>query len=286
MRTEPIAARCTGVVRVYRTATGEVHALQGVSATIVRGALTAVVGPSGSGKSTLLRLLAGMDRPTAGTVEVAAQDLTGSSDRALHRLRRTAVRYVFQRPTDNLVPHLTARAHVAEAARRHDDDVDPMARLASVGLEHRAGHRPAELSGGEQQRLAVAQAMVGSPVMIIADEPTAELDHSSAAGVLRGLHALTQEGLAVVVATHDPQVVEQAEAVLELSHGAVASERLASGTFAVIDGAGRIQIPDDALGLFPDRRAILQIEDDGIRLLPPHGPAGPTEGTPQPGGQP
>lgn len=270
MRARDVAATCTSVVRVYRTATGEVHALKGVDAVFITGSVTAVVGPSGSGKSSLLRILAGLDRPTAGKVVVGGEDLGDLPPRRLHRLRREKVSYVFQRPQDNLVPYLDADQHVAEAARvRGDERFDPAGLLAGLGLAGRRRHRPSQLSGGEQQRLAFAQAVVGDPLLVLADEPTAELDHRTGADVLHHVRRLADDGIAFVVATHDPQVVAAADAVIELWHGAVMRETHGAGSFSVIDNAGRIQLSEEQLALFPDRRAVLRYEDGEVRLTPP-----------------
>ncbi|MDX1620412.1 MAG: ATP-binding cassette domain-containing protein [Nitriliruptorales bacterium] len=261
------AATCRNLVKVYRTATGEVHALKGVDATFLTGKVSAIVGPSGSGKSTMLRILAGIDQPTAGSVRVADRELEHVSRFARHGFRRKHVGYVFQRPVDNLVPHLDAITHVRDAAT--DEGPDPEGLLEQLGLAHRLDHRPDELSGGEQQRLAFAQAVARAPTVVIADEPTAELDRTAAHMLLECVHALAGEGLAFVLATHDPQVVDAADHVLELRHGAVLSERSGADVYSVIDEAGRVQLPEEALDWFPDRRAVLHLEDGEIRMSPP-----------------
>jgi putative ABC transport system ATP-binding protein len=195
------AAACAGLVKLYWTATGEVHALKGVDAAFPPAALSAVVGPSGSGKSSLLRILAGLDRPTAGQVTVADVRLSGLSVGRLRRLRRRLLGYVFQRPADNLVPYLTVAEHLELAARLRrtpgDRDGDL---LELLGLAHRRRHLPRQLSGGEQQRLAFARAVVGDPPLVVADEPTAELDSASAATLLEAVRALAARGTALVLA--------------------------------------------------------------------------------------
>lgn len=270
---DPFAATCRGVVKIYWTASGEVHALKGVDAVVAAGAVTALVGPSGSGKSSLLRILAGLDRPTAGGVSVGGHELVGLSRRRLRQVRRRLVGYVFQRPSQNLLGHLRAREHLTHAAAlRGVRDIEPAELLHRLGIGARAEHTPAQLSGGEQQRLALAQALVGDPPLLIADEPTAELDHHTGLALLDEVHALAQRGTGVLIATHDPQVVATADRVLHLRHGALEAETDAGEIFSVIDEAGRIQLPPEALRVIGSRRAVLHIDADQVRITPPGGP--------------
>jgi putative ABC transport system ATP-binding protein len=211
-RSDGWAARCDGVVKVYAHATSRVHALRGVSLSFPAGRLTAVAGPSGSGKSTLLRLLAGMDRPTSGTVRIAGLEQAGP-----YALRRE-VGYVFQRPSDNFVPYLTVEEHLALAG---DAAVEGRAVLDRLGIAHTARRRPGELSGGEQQRAALAQLLLAGNPVVVADEPTAELDTASAEGLLASLRELVGGGTTFVVATHDPGVLAVADEVIRLDHGSV-----------------------------------------------------------------
>jgi putative ABC transport system ATP-binding protein/macrolide transport system ATP-binding/permease protein len=216
------AAVCRDVVKTYRTATESVTALDGVSLQIPRGRVTAVVGPSGSGKSSLLRLLACIDRPDSGEVSIAGQRVETLRARARRRLRRRQVAYLFQRPGENLLPYLDAAAQVRMAAalrgtRVDDDDVHGL--LDRLGLSGRAAHRPGQLSGGEQQRLAVA----GGPALVVADEPTAELDTAAAARVLAAIADLAASGVGFVLSSHDPRVMAVADGVVGLDHGRVVS---------------------------------------------------------------
>jgi putative ABC transport system ATP-binding protein len=219
LQTEPVAT-CRDLVRSFPTGSGRVDALKGVDATFYSRAVTAVIGPSGSGKSSLLRILAGLDRPTEGNAVVGGIDVGEASSRALRSLRRR-VGYVFQRPTDNLISYLTLEQHLWVVARLRRTDVDIPAILGPLGLADRARHRPEELSGGEQQRAALAQAIVGDPLLVIADEPTAELDSATSEGLLGLLKELPRRGLAVVMSTHDPAALEIADNELRLHHGEV-----------------------------------------------------------------
>jgi ABC-type lipoprotein export system ATPase subunit len=199
-----------------------VDALKGVDAEFPAGAVTAVVGPSGSGKSSLLRLLAALDRPSGGSIFVGDRDLSKLAPARLKTLRRRVIGYVFQRPSDNFVSYLTVDEHLrlaALAARGFARDPDEL--LERLGLAHRRNHLPRELSGGEQQRAAVAIALVSGPRVVVADEPTAELDTASAEGLLSTIHGLASGGVAFVIATHDRNVIRIADEIVELEHGVV-----------------------------------------------------------------
>jgi putative ABC transport system ATP-binding protein len=270
-----LAAECAGVVRIYSIPTGEIHALRGVDASFPRRTISAVVGPSGSGKSSLLRIIGALDRPSAGSVQVDGQPIDQVSARGLRHLRRRAVGFMFQRPSENLLPGVPAIDQVAQAGRlrglgRRAARTEADELLGDLGLGDRRDHRPEELSGGQQQRVALAQAVVGEPALVIADEPTAELDSDSASLLLERMRGMADRGVAIVLSTHDPRVVAVAERTLTLHHGAVASETTGAGVLAVIDDAGRVQIPPAELGRFPDRRAVLTVAEDGvIHLAPP-----------------
>ncbi len=261
MRNDPLAARCTELVRTYPTATGDVPALRGVTAEVPRGQLTAVLGPSGSGKSTLLRLMAAMDRPTSGSLVLEGTEVHRASWRSLRRLRREAVGYVFQRPSDNFVPHLTLGEHLRLAARGASASplVDPKELLERLGMAHRVNHRAEALSGGEQQRGALAQVLVAGVTMIVADEPTAELDSVSASNLIDTLIRLRDAGVTFLIGTHDPALRRAADQVLELEHGALKGTREHPGM------AGLRERPDRWFaGPEGDSRAaapVLEVED-------------------------
>jgi len=219
----PATVELVDVVRTYSGASGEVRALDGVSAAFPPATFTVVAGPSGSGKSTLLRVVALLDRPQDGLVGFAGKNVSRASTRHRRRLRRRHIGYMFQQPADNLLEYLNADEHVRLGSKLRAD-ADPRRSLEALdmlGLSDRTLHRPAHLSGGEQQRLAFAFAAAGSPLLLIADEPTAALDHTAGARVLEALVSLSRRGLTVVASSHDPAVVEAADRVLRIAHGRV-----------------------------------------------------------------
>jgi putative ABC transport system ATP-binding protein len=213
----------TGVTRRYGEGETAVHALRGVSVEIATGRLTAVMGPSGSGKSTLMHILAGLDRPTSGSVTVAGVDVTGLDDAALTRLRRDHIGFIFQ--FFNLLPMLTAAENIALPTRLAGKKPDPgwLDHLVrTVGLEDRLGHRPSELSGGQQQRVAVARALVSRPSVMFADEPTGNLDSTTSGEILSLLReSVDALGQTTVMVTHDAHAAAIADRVLFLADGDV-----------------------------------------------------------------
>jgi putative ABC transport system ATP-binding protein/macrolide transport system ATP-binding/permease protein len=216
------AAVCRGVGKTYRTATEPVPALVDVSLSIPRAQVTVVVGPSGAGKSSLLRLLACIDSPDTGEVLVAGQRVDRLRPRARRRLRQRQVAYLFQRPGENLLPYLDAVAQVRLAGALRGAPVSQIAALDlldRLGLRERADHLPGRLSGGEQQRLAVACGVVGGPALVVADEPTAELDTAAAERVLSAMEDLASAGVGFVLSSHDPRVMAIADGFVRLDHG-------------------------------------------------------------------
>jgi putative ABC transport system ATP-binding protein len=197
--------------------------VRGVSLEVPAGEFTAIMVPSGSGKSTLMHLLAGLDRPTEGSVEIAGEDITAMSDKKLTLLRRKHIGFVFQ--AFNLVPTLTAEENVTlplSIAGRKIDSSWVESVISRVGLEERRSHRPAEMSGGQQQRAAVARALVAEPTVLFADEPTGNLDSKSSAEVIDLLsEAATVYGQTIVMVTHDAGAAEAADRVVYLADGRV-----------------------------------------------------------------
>ncbi len=264
----------TQVVKVYRGLTEEVQAVRGVDLVLEPGSLTAVLGPSGSGKSTLIRLIAGLDRPSAGTVAHGATVLTELSSSRLRGWRRRNVAFVHQRPRSNLIEHLTAADHLRMVGERYPGEV-----LGSLGLGEQSQHRVDQLSGGEQQRLALLAAMATGRTLLVADEPTAHLDDERAAEVLVRLRRTAErDGTTVVYTTHDPRITEQADRLLHLDHGVLTTEHdvAAATRLGVIDASGRVQLPAEARALFPTSRVAIEIEDGRVVLHPPE--SGPTDG--------
>jgi putative ABC transport system ATP-binding protein len=223
----PAVVRASGVVRRYGTGETAVDALRGVSVEIAKGHLTAVMGPSGSGKSTLMHILAGLDKPTSGSVAIAGTDITNLDDAALTRLRRDHIGFIFQ--FFNLLPMLTAAENIALPLKLAGGKPDPdwLAELiATVGLSARLGHRPSELSGGQQQRVAVARALVSRPSVMFADEPTGNLDSTTSGEILALLRkSVDQLGQTTVMVTHDAHAAAIADRVLFLADGDIVRDR-------------------------------------------------------------
>jgi putative ABC transport system ATP-binding protein len=213
-----------GLWRTYRVGDSQVHALRDVELTIERGDYLAVVGPSGSGKSTLLNILGCLDRPTAGSYRFGGQDVGGLADLERTRLRQHEIGFVFQ--FFHLLPRLTAQGNVelpmlfagVGRAERHRRAAEA---LAAVGLSDRAHHRPDQLSGGQRQRVAIARAVVMGPGLLLADEPTGNLDRASAGEVMGLLDAMNRDGQTVVLVTHDPEIAARASSMVRMDDGAI-----------------------------------------------------------------
>jgi len=219
--------RIRDLYKEFRRGPEVVHVLDGLSMDIEKGDFVALMGPSGSGKSTLLNLIGGLDRPTSGSLRVQGLDLAELAEGALARWRSENVGFVFQ--MYNLLPVLTAERNVelplllselpaAERMRR------ARAALGLVGLADRARHRPGELSGGQEQRVGIARAIVTDPVLLLCDEPTGDLDRKSGDEILELLHALNELGKTIIMVTHDPHAAERARRTLHLEKGRLAEE--------------------------------------------------------------
>ena len=227
----------TDIYRRYGEGDTAVEALAGVSTGFERDRFTAIMGPSGSGKSTLMHILAGLDKPTSGRVELDGVDITGLDDGELTELRRDKLGFVFQ--FFNLLPVLTAEENLvlplSIAGRKPDQQwVDQLIR--TVGLEDRRTHRPAELSGGQQQRVAVARALVSKPAVVFADEPTGNLDSKASADVMALLRQAVDEfGQTVVMVTHDPVAAAHADRLITLQDGKIVSDAAPGSADDVIE---------------------------------------------------
>lgn len=291
------AVECEGLVRIFRTADVEVQALQGLDLVVAAGELVAVVGASGSGKSTLLTILSGLDAPTAGRAVVGGHDLAALRGRARVRYQRHVVGFLWQQTARNLLPYLTAADNVAlplavtrtrpAARRRRVDDL-----LGLLGVAHCRDRRPAALSGGEQQRVALGVALANAPQVLLADEPTGELDLATSDEVFAALRTVNRElGVTVLVVTHDPLVSEQVDRTVAIRDGRTATETLRSThvdehgretvvarEYAVLDRVGRLQLPRDFVGALGLRdRVRLELEADHVGVWPGH--VGPPDGT-------
>ena len=221
-----LVARTVGVHRSYRLKSEEVHALRGVDIAVNRSEFVTLIGRSGSGKTTLLNIIAGLDRPTSGSVNVLGHDTGSMSDEQLAGLRRENIGIIFQ--SSALMPLLTAAENVELPLRivgwsRGERERRAREALEVVGMGHRARHRPYELSGGEQQRVGIARAVAPRPALILADEPTGELDSVSAQRIFSLFRSLVDdERVTVLAATHDRAIIRRADRVLELRDGSLA----------------------------------------------------------------
>jgi ABC-type lipoprotein export system ATPase subunit len=274
---------CDGLVKIYKTSDLEVVALQGLDLLVERGEMMAIIGASGSGKSTLLAILAGVDVPTAGRAEVAGRDLGSMADRDRAVYRRHVVGFVWQQTSRNLLPYLTAAENV-ELPMVLDNRPGRRQRaldlLEMVGLADRAGHRPAAMSGGEQQRVAIAVALANAPEVLLADEPTGELDTQTSDEVFSVLREVNASfGTTIVIVTHDPVVSQHVRRTVRIRDGRTSTETIhrhgptgsfpVSEEFVVLDRAGRLQLPRshvDALGL--RHRVRVRLEGDRIEIRP------------------
>jgi putative ABC transport system ATP-binding protein len=223
---EPVAARADGVWKVYGDAEARVVALRDVSASFERGRFTAIMGPSGSGKSTLMHCLAGLDTVSRGSVHIGGTEVSGLKDKALTRLRRERVGFIFQQ--FNLLPTLTAAENIRlplDIAGRKPDPQWWDTVIETVGLSDRLSHRPAQLSGGQQQRVACARALMSRPDVIFADEPTGNLDSHAGSEILSFLRASVQDhGQTIVMVTHDPVAASYTDRVIFLADGEIVAE--------------------------------------------------------------
>jgi putative ABC transport system ATP-binding protein len=235
--TDGVAARAEALRKVYGRGDAAVEALRGVDAAFAAGAFTAIMGPSGSGKSTLLHCMAGLDTPTSGRVVIGDTDLSTLSEKALTRLRRDRIGFVFQ--AFNLIPTLSAAENITLPADIAGRDVDAAwfdEVVGTVGLSDRLSHRPAELSGGQQQRTAAARALVSRPEIVFADEPTGNLDSRSGAELLAFLRdAVTTHGQTIVMVTHDAVAASHADRIVFLADGLVVDEMAEPTTERVLD---------------------------------------------------
>ena len=268
---------CRNLVKVYKTEDVEVVALQGLDLTVETGELIAIVGASGSGKSTLQSILAGLQAPTAGRAEVAGWDLTGLSERQRRAYRLSTVGFVWQQTAANVVPYLTVAENVTlplllQRAPLRRRRVRVAEVLELIGLVEVADERADLLGSGEQQRLAVAVALANEPAVLLADEPTAELDAAGAGDLFDALRTVAAAGVTVVLTTHDPLVSSSVERTITIRDGRTSAETIRRGgsggeEFAVLDSAGRLQLPPDVVAALElEGRVRLVLHEDGIEI--------------------
>lgn len=285
---------CDNLVRIYKIADHDVVALQGLDLVVQEGELLGVVGVSGSGKSTLMNILGGLDRPTAGRVWVKGKDLLKMTDTDLNYYRLTTVGFVWQQASRNLIPYMTAvrnvemplilAGEVGSQRKKHAEHL-----LEQVGLFDRRKHKLSELSGGEQQRVAISVALANSPQLLLADEPTGEVDEATALVIYNIFRQLNQElKLTTLIVSHDINLARHVDRVIAIRDGKISSEIVrqawaarslddplkpveaehaekAFQELAVLDSAGRLQIPKDYLEKFEiNGRAQLELTEDGI----------------------
>jgi ABC-type lipoprotein export system ATPase subunit len=287
MTDDDLYIRCDDLFKIYKTSNLEVVALRGLDLKVGRGEFMAIVGASGSGKSTLLNILAGLDTPSAGRCFVGGEDLLTMSPSDMVRYRRKSVGFIWQQTGRNLVPYLDAVQNVevpmvldgvpAEAARKRATEL-----LELVLLGHRLHHRPEMLSGGEQQRVSIAVALANSPPLLLADEPTGELDSVGADTVYDVFRNLNREyGTTVMIVTHDPDIAARVDRVVAIRDGRTSTEifrrvrfegaqtEVVHEEYVLVDGAGRLQVPREYLdSLNIHDRARVLLGEGRIEVLP------------------
>ena len=285
---------CDDLFKIYKVADLEVVALRGLDLSVEAGEVVAIVGASGSGKTTLLNILAGYDTPSAGRVRVGDHDLLRMTERSVGEYRRSEVGFIWQQTSRNLFPYLTAAENVAlpmlvtnvpsPERRSRAEEL-----LELVGLVERMDHTPEKLSGGEQQRVAIAVALANRPPLLLADEPTGELDDETAGEILDLFGAVNQElNTTVLIVTHDPNIAYKVGRVVMIRDGKTSAEirrrvtfqRIGGAAdteqqleeFILVDGSGRVQIPREFLDqLRIKSRARMVLEDGKVTIMPSEG---------------
>jgi ABC-type lipoprotein export system ATPase subunit len=279
---------CTDLVRIFAAQGVEVQALQGLTLSVARGELIALVGASGSGKSTLLTILSGLDIPSAGAASVAGHDLLAMGARERIAYRRRTVGFVWQQTSRNLLPYLTAAENIAMALTvARQPAKDRVARVTELlellNVPELADRLPGQMSGGQQQRVAIAVALANEPEVLLADEPTGELDEANSALVFEALRDVNERlGVTVLIVTHDPGVSTHVRRTVQIRDGRIATEVLrrtqldAEGQeehiaeeFAVLDRVGRLQLPQDFISTLGMKdRVRLALESDRVEVFP------------------
>ena len=266
---------CAGVVQLYPGEEGPIVALRNVELKVSAGEMLAIVGPSGSGKTTLLSLLSGMLRPTAGKVLVAGHDMARIGERGISKMRSTELSLLLQEPLHNLIPYATPLDNLAFAqrgARRRGWPLrwEPAELIETFGLARVANRPVYQLSSGEQQKVAIASALASSPRVLLADEPTCQLDARGRESVIESLsiaHELS--GATIIVVTHDSAVAEALPRALAISHGVIASEGRGGRRFAVVNRDGTVQLPAEVAARYPAGTLFhVSVDDNVVQLRP------------------
>jgi len=290
---------CENLVKIYKTEDIEVIALQGLDLTIKEGELTAIIGNSGSGKSTLLNMLGGLDRPTAGKLMVCGKDLEKLTESQLEKYKLETVGFVWQNNARNLIPYLTAMENIelpmilTKKAKRKERALEI---LELMGMSHRKNSKLSQLSGGEQQRVAIGIALANNPKLLLADEPTGSVDSKTADKILDIFRSLNKDlGITIVIVTHDRHLSSKVERVIAIRDGRTSSEFLKMKSYqeelaslkgelgvsykgddqvelAVLDRAGRLQIPKEyleAIGVLSKGKVRVELEKDRISIYAP-----------------
>jgi ABC-type lipoprotein export system ATPase subunit len=275
---------CDNLVKTYKTKEIETVALSGLDLEVAQGEVLAIIGPSGSGKSTLLNVLGGLDPPTSGKVTVGEVDLLDLTSDALQRYRRDVVGFVWQQNSRNMLPYMTAHQNITlplklTGVSRAERDARAHDLLEAVGMTERADHRSLELSGGEQQRVAIAVALANSPGLLLADEPTGSVDTHTSDIIVDLFRSLAHRyGVTVIIVTHDPSISEHVDRTIAIYDGRTSFERVrrtaadivvGHDEYVMVDRTGRMQLPPPLLEkLSLHGRVRLHVEEDHLEIWP------------------
>lgn len=290
LKNAPPIIECENLVKIYKTRETEVLALQGLELTVQQGELMAIIGNSGSGKSTFLNMIGGLDRPSAGRLIVDGRDLFKLSDQELVQYKRSTVGFVWQNNARNLLPYLTAIENVQtpmlfdRTVKQRKQRAEQLLEL--VGMSHRKNSRLDQMSGGEQQRVAIALALANDPKILLADEPTGAVDAKTAAYILDVFRRLNTElGLTIVIVTHDPNLARKVNRVVSIRDGKTSAERIVRENYAsrlsevtgfeqethdeyaILDRAGRVQIPREMLEQLGVKGNQVRMEMENGRII-------------------
>lgn len=266
---------CDGLVKIYKTEELEVMALQGLDFEIYKGEIMAVIGKSGSGKSTLMNIIGGLERPTAGKIIVDGVNLADMTENEMNRYRKDKVGFVWQNSSRNMLPYLTALDNVVNAmnftkrSRKQKIERAKML-LQMVGIDHKADNYPGQMSGGEQQRVAIAIALANEPEILLADEPTGAVDSKTSDHIQQLFRKLNEElGLTIIIVTHDIKLAERVDRAVMISDGKISSEKRGEESeYTVLDKARRIQLSNQMLqdAGIDSNRVMVEVKDGKIMI--------------------